>query len=351
MRRAVRGAAGVVGSMARWTGVATATVVLLAAAGCSSGSDGSSGAGGAPVGAAGSTAVASSPSGSAAGRSGEVFALTYNVAGLPQGLSSSDPTRFMPLIAPRLVPFDLVVTQEDFATPVPNPLPVGFFHEVLLAGTDFEYTPTPATPPVGTNPARPSALVADGLNYFSRYPVGEVTRVAWDGCFGGADTKDGGAADCLSMKGFAVAEISFAPGVDVLVVDLHGEAGGTAEDDRLSAADYEQLAAWLNANAAGRPVLLGGDTNLHTDRPEDGATWARFLTATGLTDVCDTVTCDDPDQIDKWAVRSGGGVTLEPLVRTVETERFAVPDGDPGPNDGQLSDHPAVSLRFRWTAA
>lgn len=325
--------------------VAGALVVALGLVGCSQqGTEG-----GAPATAPAGTARTAGTAGTAGGRSGEVLALTYNVAGLPQGLSSSDPTRFTPLIAPRLAPFDLVVTQEDFATPVPNPLPVGFFHEVLLAGSDFPHTPAAATPPVGTNPDRPTALVADGLNYLSRFPVGDVTRVGWDGCFGGADTKDGGAADCLSMKGFAVAPVTFAPGVEVLVVDLHGEAGSTPEDQRLSAADFEQLAAWLGANAAGRPILLGGDTNLHTDRPDDGATWERFLQATGLTDVCDVVTCADPDQIDKWAVRSGGGVTLTPLVRTVETERFAVPDGDPGPNDGQLSDHPAVSLRFRWS--
>jgi hypothetical protein len=41
--------------------------------------------------------------------SGTFEALTYNVAGLPQGLSSSNPAEFTPQISPLLNSYDLVL--------------------------------------------------------------------------------------------------------------------------------------------------------------------------------------------------------------------------------------------------
>ena len=46
--------------------------------------------------------------------SGAFSYLTYNVAGLPQEVSSENPEEHIPLISPLLEPFDVVVTQEDF---------------------------------------------------------------------------------------------------------------------------------------------------------------------------------------------------------------------------------------------
>ena len=303
--------------------------------------------------AAGPTATTMAGTGStASGKgSGEVLALTYNVAGLPQGLSGSNPQEYMPLIGPLLNDYELVLTQEDFQTPEPNPLaPVRFFHEILVEKTNHPYKPAAATAPLLTNPARPTAAAADGLNMFSRFPVGEVTRVAWTKCFGGADTKDGGAADCLAMKGFAHAAVTFADGVVVDVYDLHGEAGSTPADLDASASDYVELAAFINERSKGHAVLLGGDTNLNTGTtPGDKTIWDTFLTATGLQDACRVVDCgDDAEDIDKWAFRSNDTITLEPLTRTVELEKFKAP-GSPELNDGQLSDHEAVAARWRWT--
>src|SRR4051794_2341820 len=46
--------------------------------------------------------------------SGTFTVLTYNVAGLPEGLSSSHPATDTPLISPRLAGYDIVDVQEDF---------------------------------------------------------------------------------------------------------------------------------------------------------------------------------------------------------------------------------------------
>ena len=68
---------------------------------------------------------------------GEVHALTYNVAGLPEILSGSNPEVNTDLIGPKLNDFDLVVMQETWETPDPNPLaPTRVYFEILAGGVD-----------------------------------------------------------------------------------------------------------------------------------------------------------------------------------------------------------------------
>lgn len=274
---------------------------------------------------------------------GTFDALTYNVAGLPVGLSSSQPDINMPYISPLLNDYDLVLVQEDWANPDP-PLGIRVFHDLLVADVDHPYLSTPSPVPLGTNPLRPSALLSDGLNRMSRFPFGDVTRVMWPNCFGGADTSDGGAADCLSEKGFEFARTELAPGVEVDVYNIHGEAGNTPTDMLYHEEDFVVLAEFMAANSAGRPVIVGGDFNLHTDRVFHGRVFRDFLAATGLTDVCAVVDCGTDDhRIDKFVFRGGSGITLEPLDHTFERDTFVRPtDGAP------LSDHSALHVPFRW---
>lgn len=299
------------------------------------------------------TTVAGGPDGDGEGWDGEIRALSYNVAGLPDILSGSNPENNTDLIGPLLNDFDLVLLQETWKTPDPNPLaPTRVYHEILEGHSTHAFKSQMADQPLGTNPERESAFLADGLGVFSEYEMGPTTRVAWTGCFGGADTGDGGAGDCLAMKGFSVATITLADGVEVDVYDLHAEAGRTATDQELQRADFEQLAAFIQEHSAGRAIILGGDTNLHTDEEpdnpqdvEDTEIWESFLAATGLTDACAAVGCDDVGRIDKFAFRSGDGVELGVISRSVETDRFTGPDGD------QLSDHKALAATFGWRRA
>jgi hypothetical protein len=277
--------------------------------------------------------------------SGEFVALTYNVAGLPEPLSGSEPATNTSLISPLLNDYDLVLVQEDWIDPVPPMEGFDFYHDDLISQVDHEYLSTPATPPLGTDPRRPEALVADGLNRMSRFRFDEVTREMWEGCFGSLDTSDGGAADCPSQKGFSVARTELAPGVEVDVYNLHAEAGSTPRDVELSAADFEQLAEFLNEFSARRAVIVGGDFNLHTDEEPDRTVFDTFLDATDLTDVCEVVDCgDDADQIDKFVFRSAGGVELDVLDHRFERDKFRRSDGEP------LSDHDALAVTFSWSA-
>jgi hypothetical protein len=278
-------------------------------------------------------------------RSGTFSALTYNVAGLPEGLSGSNPSVNMPLISPLLNDYDLVVVQEDWVDPEPPLAGIDFFHDDLISQVTHPYLSTPATPPLGSTPDRPEALVADGLNRMSQFPFTEVIRVRWRNCFGGIDTSDGGAGDCLSLKGFSVARTTIAPQVEIDVYNLHAEAGSTALDNQFRAEDFEDLAAFVNEYSAGRPIILGGDTNLHGSDPIDQPVWDAFQEATGITDVCKVVECGaDVDSIDRFATRDGAGITIEPLTHKFEREKFERFDGQP------LSDHDALAVTFEWTA-
>ena len=277
-------------------------------------------------------------------RTGTFDALTYNVAGLPEPLSGSEPAINTVIISPLLNDYDLVLVQEDWVDPVPPVPPFDFYHDDLISQVTHPYLSTPATPPIGTDPTRPTALIADGLNRMSQFPFGDITRVRWTNCFGGFDQSDGGAADCLAQKGFSVARTTFADGVVVDVYNLHGEAGSTPLDVQYSAEDYIQLAAFMNDYSVGRPIIVGGDFNLHSDEEPDATVFSTFLDATGLTDTCEVVDCgDDAGAIDKFAFRSGGGITLTALTHQFEREKFERADGQP------LSDHDALAVTFRWT--
>lgn len=280
--------------------------------------------------------------------SGEFSALSYNVAGLPQEVSQVNPEDHIPLISPLLDEYDIVLTQEDFDwwQPSLDTLDFANYHTRLRAETNHPYQselhPGPDAVGLDVPTERPSLMVGDGLGLLARFPFDEFRRIPWDGCAPDA-------ADCLAMKGFAMARIEVAPGVVIDFYNLHAEAGGEVEDNAVRAAGFEQLAAYIEQNSAGKAIILGGDTNLHTDPEsddaddrEDAAVWDEFIERTGLIDVCGALSCEDSTRIDKFAFRDGNGVGVEPLTWKFEVETFVDPSGEP------LSDHDALAVRWRW---
>lgn len=312
----------------------------------------------AAVAAVGLALVACTPGGGGGGggegASGSLSVLSYNVAGLPQEISNENPSEHLPLISPLLNDYDVVMTQEDFDwwTPLLDDLDFVNYHTRLRADATHEFRSGrhPGPEAAGLDPAtRPTLNVGDGLGFLSRFAITEAERIAWTGCFGGFDTSDGGAADCLAMKGFARTVLTLADGVEVDVYTLHGEAGGTAEDQGLQVDDYDQLAAYIETHSDGRAVILGGDTNLHIDDHPDGsngadaAIWEAFLDRTGLTDTCTAaVDCTEAGAIDKIAIRDGGGVALEATSHAFPRQRFRDPAGE------DLSDHPPLVVDIAW---
>lgn len=268
--------------------------------------------------------------------SGEFLALTYNVAGLPEPLSGSHPAVNTSMISPLLNPYDVVVVQESWQTPDPNPLaPLRGYHELLVVDATHPYKSVPLPQPLGGDPARPTAFLADGLAVFSRMPFTGVKHDPWDTCWQSA-------ADCLARKGFMVARTTFAPGVTIDVYTLHLEAGGDPEDEVVREQNVTELVALINSYSLGRPLIVGGDFNLHTDEEPDSTTFQRLLTETGLSDVCAALSCPEPGRIDKFLFRSAAGITITPLSWQFEAATFVDPMGDP------LSDHDPLAVRFRW---
>jgi endonuclease/exonuclease/phosphatase family metal-dependent hydrolase len=329
---------------------AVLVAALLALASCSGGSNAGEG-GGAPE--------SGDPAEQAAGAMGGEFnVLAYNVAGLPVEISKVRPDVNLPLISPLLNDYDVVLTQEDFDWWAPDGLAGSLdfvnYHARLRADTTHEHRNErhPGPDAVGLDLAtRPLLQIGDGLGVLSRFELGEVVRVPWADCFGGIDTSDGGSADCLAMKGFLHTRITLADGIEVDIYNVHGEAGGTERDQELQAENYAAMAAYIAENSEGRAVIVGGDTNLHTSDHPDGSKgadteiWDAFLAELDLLDACTELACDRPGDIDKVAFRGGGGVVLEATSHAFEDEVFVDAQGEP------LSDHPALHVGFRWSAA
>jgi hypothetical protein len=323
-----------------------ACMILLLGA-CSSSDDDADG---------GSGATTSTTAG--AGKGGEFTLLTYNVAGLPQEVSQENPKEHLPLVSPLLEEYDVVLTQEDFDWfgDLAKDLDAVNYRDRLRKDTTHEFGSKPHPGPDAVDLAadrRELLNIGDGLGVLSRFEIEEdMARVPWTSCFGGFDTSDHGAADCLAMKGFSMTRMTLADGIEVDLYDLHLEAGGSDEDQRLQGEDVEQLADYIVEHSKGHAVILGGDTNLHTEpsHPDaegqaDTKLWQRFLERTGLTDACEATDCPEGGRIDKVAFRSDDGVELEAISYDVPAKRFRAPDGD------DLSDHEPVVVGFRWSPA
>jgi len=333
------------GSLVRLASVLVAAAALVGA-GCSSDGGGAS---------ADTTSTTAGTPGSSGGEPAGTFTLlSYNVAGLPQEISDEHPSTNLPLISPKLAEFDVVATQEDFDwwAELASGFDFVHYHERLRAeaGHPHRSPQHPGPDAVDLDLSdRPSPEVGDGLGVLSRFPLRGDERVPWTGCFGGMDTSDGGAGDCLAMKGFQRTTLVLADGKLVDLYNLHGEAGRTDRDQALQVEDYRQLAAHIVAHSEGRAVIVAGDTNLHTggDHPDgrsgaDTEIWERFLADAGLTDACAAADCPSPERIDKVAFRSGGGVGLEVTGHRFRAEDFVDDAGEP------LSDHDPLEVTFAW---
>jgi endonuclease/exonuclease/phosphatase family metal-dependent hydrolase len=269
----------------------------------------------------------------AAAAGGSFSVLTYNVAGLPEGLSSGDPEKNTPLISPRLGAYDIVNVQEDFN-----------YHAALYAGDDHPHrTPTSGGVPFG-----------DGLNTLSDLPYSDFERVRWQQCNG---------TDCLTPKGFTFARVRLAEGVYVDLYNVHANAGVTDADLAARRANLTQLTRYVAARSAGNAVVVMGDTNTRYTRAGDNI--RDLVRGAGLTDawvelerggaepaqgspalVCDPAAVTDGcEVVDKILYRDSRFVDLTARDYRNEHPRFLDGAGLP------LSDHYPHTVDFSYTLA
>ncbi|WP_314224409.1 jacalin-like lectin [Streptomyces zaehneri] len=280
----------------------------------------------------GLTATAAAPAqATTAATSGTFNVLTYNVAGLPEGLSSGHPATNTPLISPRLAAYDIVNVQEDFN-----------YHAALYAGDNHPYRTATSG----------GAAIGDGLNTLSDYAFEDFERVRWNNCTG---------TNCLTPKGFTLSRVRLAEGVFVDLYNVHTNADDS--DDALAArrANIEQLSDFIQANSSGNAVLVMGDTNTRYTRAgdnirlladENGLTdaWVqRVKGGTRPTQGTDALLCpttapaNDCEVVDKVFYRGSKLLSLNATRYDNEWASFLDSAG------GNLSDHFPHTVDFSYT--
>ncbi|WP_329269416.1 jacalin-like lectin [Streptomyces sp. NBC_01451] len=276
-------------------------------------------------------ATAGSAPAAAAAASGSFNVLTYNVAGLPDLLSSGNPEVNTPLISPRLGAYDIVNVQEDFN-----------YHAALYANDNHAYrTATSGGVPFG-----------DGLNTLSDYAFQDFERVKWNNCTG---------TNCLTPKGFSLARVRISEGVYVDLYNVHTNADDTDEAHAARRANVSQLSAFIRANSAGNAVIVMGDTNTRYTRSGDNI--RTLASENGLTDawvqlvkggtppvqgsdalVCPTTApTNSCEVVDKVLYRGSRLVNLSATRYHNEWASFLDSKG------GNLSDHFPHTVDFSWT--
>lgn len=277
------------------------------------------------------------PAAAHAAETGGFSVLGYNVAGLPEGISSA-PTPREPAttaIGQRIGGYDVVHVEEDFN-----------YHATLYAADHHPYR----TPTSG------GAGVGSGLNTLSSLPydVDDFERVRWSSC-----QFDSG--DCLTPKGFTFMRVRLAEGVYADFYNLHTNAGTSDGDQKSRAANLAQLTAFIRAHSAGNAVVVMGDTNTRYTRAAD--TIGAFAADNGLTDawvrlvrggvapapgspalVCDDqAVTNDCEVVDKVLYRGNKLISLNATLYNNEHAAFLDGEGR------KLSDHDPITVRFAWT--
>ena len=252
---------------------------------------------------------------------GSLRLLTYNVAGLPDGLSSADGDGIdrMTQIRPLLNDFDVVGLQEDFIEE----------NHVIVTDTTHDTVKWFDSLNDWGKP-----FLGSGLSMLSRdLVVVDYFEEHYTACHGVLD----GASDCLASKGFQVLRVQVGEH-EIDLYNTHHEAGGGAEDDAARSTQVDQVLPALG-QLAGRAVLFMGDSNLRWSDPEDADDLQRYADI-GLIDACDATNCPEGDHIDRfhraprmWPWR----------YRLVARHHLC------GQRRRRLSDHPAIGVTLSWS--
>ena len=265
---------------------------------------------------------------------GKFSVLTYNIAGLPQIISSAKTERAESIadIGQKLNQYDIVHVQEDFN-----------YNDNLYENGNLHpfRSSTKGGVPFG-----------DGLNTLSKYPVTDIRRIPWEACTG---------ADCLTPKGFSYSRIEVAKNVFIDFYNVHANAFNHLEAAAARRQNIQQLSAYIKAHSFGNAVVVMGDLNAHYSFSYDNIrellaenhledSWI-FLKHNGNFPISvmqlpdnDILKLDDQSEtIDKILYRSSSQIQLNPSDYNLEKYLFTNLKGMP------LSDHNPVSVTFSWS--
>jgi endonuclease/exonuclease/phosphatase family metal-dependent hydrolase len=261
----------------------------------------------------------------------ELAVLSYNTHGLPAWAAADEPEQRFPRIGALLDRYDVVLVQEDFAHH--RRLTGAAAHPIVLRGN-------------GPRFAWLGRLrffcgrCGSGLTLLAREPAhrpSRVVRTPFSSCSGWL----GSGNDCWATKGILMARLELEDGGSIDFFNLHLDAGGGPADRRVREEQIAQVVRAIRAQSDGRPLIVGGDLNLHYDDPEDRALFEEFRISLRLEDSRAGLTDPSgwPEKIDYLLFRDGATGDLELIDAGIATEF----------TDGvrPLSDHPALYARFR----
>jgi exonuclease III len=266
---------------------------------------------------------------------GDFTVLAYNVAGLPDIISGSTPSKFSSIISKLLNDYDIVHVQEDFC-----------YHDSLtLHITHSHRTETLGCVPNG-----------DGLNTFSRYVINNFARTKWNDCT---------EADCFTPKGFSYSQINFGNDVVIDFYNVHANAGSSEAALEARRNNITQLHAYISEYSKDKPVIVMGDMNCRYTRAGDNIrlildlgfkdTWVELVRngiipeqgANALTDCDVNRTSANCEKVDKIFYRSSSKVKIKATEFMMDDERFYFEGNDTLP----LSDHYPVYSKFSYEIA
>ena len=283
--------------------------------------------------------------------------ISFNVDGLPIPAALSSTKRpagtATRLIAQQInaAGCDILCAQEDFN-----------YHAVLARTLEMDYRTVTSGP----------AVVGDGLNIFSKYPIYNVQREAWNTAYGIFDC----GSDELTPKGILCCTVEIDPGVYIDVYTLHADAWEDDDSMLAKAAQFDQLLDLINTySGTDRAILLTGDFNTNYAVFREGYKAGRYnvdlcqklldnFIANGFKDAWIEANnggnfdftysemyarygCDYPrtwDSLDHIFYRDGAGVTL-----ALEDAFYDNMDCDAITWPGYLSDHAALRTLFTCT--
>lgn len=265
--------------------------------------------------------------------SGNFSVITYNVAGLPQVISSAKTNRSKSIahIGVLLNSFDIAHIQEDF----------NYNHYLYQYGNLHPFR----TISMGL------AIFGDGLDCLSKYPLSNFKRIEWLNRTG---------SDRLTPKGFSCCTLHLGQGVELDFYNIHANSQDNKRAAQARRANYHQLAAYINKFSVGKAIIVAGDFNAHFSYAEDNL--VDFMNKTQLSDswvslqhnhvaptidplfLClDIMDIDNKSEsIDKVMFRSNNRLVLTPKRYQVEKADFVNEQGH------ALSDHWPISVIFDW---
>ncbi|MBK9330201.1 MAG: endonuclease/exonuclease/phosphatase family protein [Sphingobacteriales bacterium] len=262
---------------------------------------------------------------------GTLTVLSYNVAGLPEPLSSSHPLANTPQISPRLNNYDLVNVQEDF-----------FYHDLLIKDNHHPYKSTYLAP---------EGSLGDGLNMFSKFVFLNFMRTSWADCHG---------TDCLTPKGFTYCRVKISPDAYFDLYNVHCNAGSDSLDLVARRKNILQLCKYIDYRSKDHAVIIMGDMNCRYTRTGDNI---REILDRGFTDVWVELTRDgvlpnqdgnslmdcsplatnpDCEVVDKIFYRSNSTLKFTATEYEIQGDKFLDSNGE------WLSDHRPVYAKFGY---